>query len=187
MNKENDLMIQLPTNLYMNGSFKTIHSVKIESNFNGILLTKSKVIIEGNSTFEGDLICSELILTGKIKGNIFCTGKVHAKQNCEIIGSVFTCRFENDESTNLDCLITVPKTQVIDNIKLQLQNIDLESKENSDNALSIIIETFKKNEIIKEQLIELEKLQNTEKIDSDINSKTIISPEQLSNRISVKR
>ena len=129
MSQENEIMIKLPSQLFIEGNFKTYHSILIESNFNGILLSKNKVIIESNSNFEGDIICSNLDLSGKIKGNIFCTGKVHAKQNCEVIGNIYTCRFENDETTDLDCLITVPKTIIVNKIKSILKDINLEGKQ----------------------------------------------------------
>ena len=156
MNNENEIMIKLPSELFIEGNFKTYHSINIESNFTGILLSKNKVIIEPNSTFEGDIICSNLDLSGKIKGNIFCTGKVHAKQNCEVIGNIYTCRFENDESTDLECLITVPKTIVVNKIKSLIKDIDLTKKFSSDESLPKIIEWFKKNQLSVEEKKEIE-------------------------------
>jgi hypothetical protein len=156
MNQENEIMIKLPSQLFIEGNFKTYHSINIESNFTGILLSKNKVIIEPNSTFEGDIICSNLDLSGKIKGNIFCTGKVHAKQNCEVIGNIYTCRFENDETTDLQCLITVPKTMVVNKIKSILKDIDLNQKLSTDDSLPKIIEWFKKNQLSVEEKKELE-------------------------------
>jgi hypothetical protein len=156
MNNENEIIIKLPSELFIEGNFKTYHSINIESNFTGILLSKNKVIIELNSTFEGDIICSNLDLSGKIKGNIFCTGKVHAKQNCEVIGNIYTCRFENDETTDLECLITVPKTIVVNKIKSLIKDIDLTKKFSSDESLPKIIEWFKKNQLSVEEKNEIE-------------------------------
>jgi len=157
MNQENEIMIKLPSQLFIEGNFKTYHSILIESNFNGVLLSKNKVIIESNSNFEGDIICSNLDLSGKIKGNIFCTGKVHAKQNCEVVGNIYTCRFENDETTNLDCLITVPKTIVINKIKSILKDINLDTKLSTDESLPKILEWFKKQQLTNEETKEIEK------------------------------
>ena len=44
MNNETELMIKLPSQLFIEGNFKTFHSINIESNFTGILLSKNKVI-----------------------------------------------------------------------------------------------------------------------------------------------
>jgi hypothetical protein len=159
MNTETELTIKLPSQLFIEGNFKTYHSINIESNFTGVLLSKNKVTIEQNSSFEGDIICSNLDLSGKVKGNIFCTGKVHAKEFCEVIGNIYTCRFENDETTNLECLITVPKTIVVNKIKTILKDIDLNQKLSTDDSLPKIIEWFKKNQLSVEEKKELENSQ----------------------------
>ncbi len=156
MQNENEIIVKLPSELFIEGNFKTYHSINIESKFNGVLLSKNKVIIEPDSVFEGDLICSNLDLSGKIKGNIFCTGKVHAKQNCVVIGKIYTCRFENDETTDLECLITVPKTIIINKIKTILNEIDLDKKLSTDDSLPKIIEWFKKNQLSTKEKNEIE-------------------------------
>ena len=179
MNTENEIMIKLPSELFIEGNFKTYHSINIESNFTGILLSKNKVIIEPNSTFEGDIICSNLDLSGKIKGNIFCTGKVHAKQNCEVIGNIYTCRFENDETTDLECLITVPKTVIVNKIKSLIKDIDLTKKFSSDESLPKIIEWFKKNQLSVEEKKEIESslevLQNVNDPENNIIDSQVIN------------
>jgi len=179
MNNENEIIIKLPSQLFIEGNFKTYHSINIESNFTGILLSKNKVIIESNSTFEGDIICSNLDLSGKIKGNIFCTGKVHAKQNCEVIGNIYTCRFENDEITDLECLITVPKTIVVNKIKSLIKDIDLTKKFSSDESLPKIIEWFKKNQLSVEEKKEIESsievLQTVNDSENYINESQVIN------------
>ena len=179
MNNENEIFIKLPSELFIEGNFKTYHSINIESNFTGILLSKNKVIIEQNSTFEGDIICSNLDLSGKLKGNIFCTGKVHAKQNCEVIGNIYTCRFENDETTDLECLITVPKTIVINKIKSLIKDIDLTKKFSSDESLPKIIEWFKKNQLSVEEKKEIESslevLQTVNDPENNSNQSQVIS------------
>jgi hypothetical protein len=179
MNNENEIIIKLPSELFIEGNFKTYHSINIESNFTGILLSKNKVIIESNSTFEGDIICSNLDLSGKIKGNIFCTGKVHAKQNCEVIGNIYTCRFENDETTDLECLITVPKTIVVNKIKSLIKDIDLTKKFSSDESLPKIIEWFKKHQLSFEEKKEIESslevLQTVNDPENDSNQSQVIS------------
>jgi hypothetical protein len=42
MNQVNEIMINLPSQLFIEGNFKTYHSVTIESNFAGILLSQNK-------------------------------------------------------------------------------------------------------------------------------------------------
>lgn len=159
MNLQNEIMIKLPSQLFIEGNFKTYHSINIESNFTGILLSKNNVIIESNSYFEGDIICSNLDLSGKVKGNIFCTGKVYAKENCQVVGNIYTCRFENDETTDLECLITVPKTIVVNKIKSILKEIDINQKLSTDDSLPQIMEWFKKTQLSEDETKKLESSQ----------------------------
>ena len=159
MNLQNEIMIKLPSQLFIEGNFKTYHSINIESNFTGILLSKNNVIIESNSYFEGDIICSNLDVSGKVKGNIFCTGKVYAKENCQVVGNIYTCRFENDETTDLECLITVPKTIVVNKIKSILKEIDINQKLSTDDSLPQIMEWFKKTQLSEDETKKLESSQ----------------------------
>jgi hypothetical protein len=76
-----------------------------------------------------------------------------------VIGNIYTCRFENDETTNLECLITVPKTIIVNKIKSILNDIDLNQKLSTDDSLPKIIEWFKKNQLSVEDKKELEKSQ----------------------------
>ena len=161
MNQASDKLINIPEGVFIEGFFKTIHSIKIESNFSGTLLSKDKVILETNSNFNGDLICSDLIISGKLTGNIFCTGKVHVKQNSEINGNIYTKRFENDDSTNLNCIINIPNYEIISFIEAVILNININEKLSTDSELEIITKTFK-DKIIDKSNIELnKKLENS--------------------------
>lgn len=149
---QSQVLITLPDGVFMEGHFKTKHSLKIESSINGTLLSKQKVILESNSVFNGDLICSELVLSGKFSGNIFCTGKVQVKQGCQISGRVYTYRFENDEMTNLDCIISVPDTNTINRIKEIIDGIDVDQKLSSDPNLPSLIKIYEDNLAAKEKV-----------------------------------
>lgn len=149
---QSQVLITLPDGVFMEGHFKTKHSLKIESSINGTLLSKQKVILESNSVFNGDLICSELVLSGKFSGNIFCTGKVQVKQGCQISGRVYTYRFENDEMTNLDCIISVPDTNTINRIKEIIDGIDVDQKLSSDSNLPSLIKIYEDNLAAKEKV-----------------------------------
>ena len=91
------------------------------------------------------MICSELIISGKLVGNIYCTGKVSAKNGCEITGKIFTKRFENDDNTNLNCIISVPDNATIEQINAVLNDIDINTKLAADVNLPKIINLFTDN------------------------------------------
>ncbi len=117
----------------------------MESKFHGTLLSQDKIIVEDHSEIKGDLICSELIISGKLVGNIYCTGKVSAKNGCEITGKIFTKRFENDDNTNLNCIISVPDNATIEQINAVLNDIDINTKLAADVNLPKIINLFTDN------------------------------------------
>jgi|GEM_PF-1002412 len=137
--------ILLPTEVMIEGNFKTKHPIKVESKFHGTLLSQDKIIVEDHSEIKGDLICSELIISGKLIGNIYCTGKVSAKNGCEITGKIFTKRFENDDNTNLNCIISVPDNATIEQINTVLNDIDINTKLAADVNLPKIINLFTDN------------------------------------------
>ena len=137
--------ILLPTEVMIEGNFKTKHPIKVESKFHGTLLSQDKIIVEDHSEIKGDLICSELIISEQIVGNIYCTGKVSAKNGCEITGKIFTKRFENDDNTNLNCIISVPDNATIEQINAVLNDIDINTKLAADVNLPKIINLFTDN------------------------------------------
>jgi cytoskeletal protein CcmA (bactofilin family) len=137
--------ILIPEESVLEGFIKTRKSFKIESDFYGTLLSTQKVIIDNNSTVKGDIICSELIISGTFEGNIFCTGKVECNGHAKITGKVYTKLFQNEDSCNLNCLIQVPNNEIFDTIRELLQNIDAVTKLSADPTLGKIKELFIKN------------------------------------------
>ena len=108
MKRDDGIPILIPEESILEGFIKTRKSFKIESNFYGTLLSTQKVIIDANSVVSGDIICSEMIISGIFEGNIFCTGKVECNGNAKISGKVYTKLFQNEDSCDLNCIIQVP-------------------------------------------------------------------------------
>jgi cytoskeletal protein CcmA (bactofilin family) len=109
------------------------------------LLSTQKVIIDTNSILCGDIVCSELIVSGTFEGNIFCTGKIECHGNAKINGKVYTKLFQNDDSCDLNCVIQVPNNEIFSTIKELLLNIDSVTKLSTDITLDKIRELFLKN------------------------------------------
>lgn len=142
---ENNNPILIPEECILEGFIKTKKSIRIESNFYGILLSTEKVIIDKTSKIEGDIVCSELIISGSFVGNIFCTGKLSVTGSAQISGQVYTKLFQNEENCDLNCLIQIPNNTVINAIQDILKNIDSSTKLSNDNDLKKIIQLFKDN------------------------------------------
>lgn len=142
---ENQNPILIPEESIIEGFIKTKKSFRIESNFYGTLLSTEKVIIDEMSKVVGDIVCSELLISGSFEGNIFCTGKFSVIGNSKIKGQVFTKLFQNEENCDLNCFIQIPNNAVINAIQDILINIDSNTKLSTDKNLKKIIQLFKEN------------------------------------------
>lgn len=93
--------ILVPENTYIEGILSADRSIRIEGVFHGVLYTKEKLIIDDSAQFFGTILAQEVLISGKVKGDIYCLGKVHVRNNGGVEGSIYTKRFENDEGTDI--------------------------------------------------------------------------------------
>ena len=142
---ENQNPILIPEESILEGYIKTKKSFRIESNFYGTLLSTEKVIIDETSKVVGDIVCSELLISGAFEGNIFCTGKLSVVGNAKISGQVFTKLFQNEENCDLNCFIQIPNNNVINAIQEIISSIDSTTKLSTDKNLKKVIQLFKEN------------------------------------------
>ncbi len=142
---DNQNPILIPEESILEGFIKTKKSFRIESNFYGTLLSTEKVIIDETSKVVGDIVCSELLISGAFEGNIFCTGKFSVIGHARITGQVFTKLFQNEENCDLNCFIQIPNNAVINAVQDILINVDSSTKLSTDRNLKKIIQLFKEN------------------------------------------
>lgn len=143
--KENESPILIPSDSYLEGYLKSLKSIRIECNFNGTILTNKKVIIDKSSSVTGDVICEDLILSGKVKGNIFCTGRLEMLKDSIIQGKVYTSTFTNLSETDSDFIIQIPKKSVLIKIRDFLNALNTEIGLSKDEILTTVRETFYTN------------------------------------------
>ena len=143
--KENDSPILIPSDSYLEGYLKSLKSIRIECNFNGTILTKKKVIIDKTSSIIGDIICEDLILSGKIKGNVFCTGRIEMLKDSVVEGKVYTSTFTNLSETDSDFIVQIPKRAVLIKIRDFLNQLDTNIGLSKDEILTTIRESFYTN------------------------------------------
>ena len=55
----------------------------------------------------------DVVVSGKILGNIYCLGKVVVKTGGKIIGNIYTSRFQNDEGSDLSSSISIVNNTVL--------------------------------------------------------------------------
>ena len=111
--KENDSPILIPSDSYLEDYLKSLKSIRIECNFNGTILTKKKVIIDKTSSIIGDIIYEDFILSEKIKGNVFCTGRIEMLKDSVVEGKVYICTSTNLSETDSDFIVQIPKRAVL--------------------------------------------------------------------------
>ncbi len=145
MKNANENPILIPKDSLLEGFIKTKKSFRIESDFYGTLLSTEKVIIDESSNVEGDIVCSELLISGNFKGNIFCTGKTSTIGSARIEGQVFTKLFQNESNCDLNCFIQIPNNDVIAEIQKILESVDSKTKLSTDKKLKEIVDIFVNN------------------------------------------
>ena len=67
--KNVDVCSQLAGDGTFEGKYKTTGTVLLRNGFTGSL-TSDQTIIDENGNFNGEMVCSELIIAGKVKGKI---------------------------------------------------------------------------------------------------------------------
>lgn len=137
--------ILIPKNSFVEGYIKSLKAIRIECNFNGTIFTNNRVIVDGSSKITGDVICSELILTGTIEGNIFCVGRVTLNKGAQVIGKIYTSMFTNEQETNLHCVIQITNQDSISKAVELLDNLNMESGLSVDPILNQFRELFYEN------------------------------------------
>ncbi|HET9572032.1 MAG TPA: polymer-forming cytoskeletal protein [Bacteroidales bacterium] len=137
--------ILIPKNSFVEGYIKSHKAIRIECNFNGTIFTNNRVIVDGSSKITGDVICSELILTGTIEGNVFCVGRVTLNKGAQINGKVYTSMFTNEQETNLQCVIQITNLDSIAKANELLDKLDMESGLSVDPILNQFRELFYEN------------------------------------------
>ena len=137
-----DSPILIPKNSFLEGYIKSHKAIRIECNFNGTIFTNNRVIVDGSSKITGDVICSELVLTGTIIGNIFCVGRVTMNKGAHVVGKIYTSMFTNEQETNLHCVIQIPSPESINKANDILDNLNMENGLSIDPILSQIRELY---------------------------------------------
>ncbi|MGC6478948.1 MAG: bactofilin family protein [Flavobacteriaceae bacterium] len=137
--------ILIPTDSYLEGYLKSLKSIRIECNFKGTILSQQKVIIDVSSFVTGDIICEDLILSGTLKGNVFCTGRVEMNPDSKIEGKVYTSTFTNLSETDSDFIVQIPNRAVLEEIREHLNCLSTDIGLSKDQLLSTIRNTFYAN------------------------------------------
>lgn len=134
--------IIIPENSFIDGTFSSTRSIRIEGGFKGLLYSKEKIIIDDDAIIQGNIVASEVVISGNVLGNIYCFGKVHVKNGGRIEGNIFTNRFQNEEGSDLSSNITILNNDTINNLELINNNIIPQSCTNENIQFKELIAVF---------------------------------------------
>ncbi len=87
------------------GILRTENPVRLEGNWDGILISCNKVILDKESMFKGNIICNEISINGKVDGNIYCTGKAVVSSFAQVYGDIYCRLFSNATEVTLNGFI----------------------------------------------------------------------------------
>ena len=141
-NKNNEAPILIPKDSYVEGYIKSVKSIRLECAFHGTILTKNKVIVDKASAVTGDIICENLMLFGRVKGNVFCTGRVTMNEGSSVESKIYASAFTSLTETDSNFIVQIPKKSIIEKVRGLLDDVTTEVGLSKDILLSTIRETF---------------------------------------------
>ena len=110
--------------------------------FYGTILTKIKVIIDNASIVTGDIICENLMLFGRVKGNVFCTGRVTMNEGSSVEGKIYASAFTSLTETISNFIVQIPRKVILEKVRGLLNDMTTEVGLSKDILLSTSRETF---------------------------------------------
>lgn len=148
--------IIIPDNTFLDGCISTSKSIRIEGKLKGVLYSKEKITIDDDAEIEGDIVGFDVVVSGKILGNIYCLGKVIVKTGGKIIGNIYTSRFQNDEGSDLSSSISIVNNTVLQELLQINDEVQIGANLNQTIPYKKLLESFdpvsNKKKLAKENL-----------------------------------
>lgn len=85
-------------NITIEGNFKSTGNIRLDCTIIGSIESES-LFIGQNSNITGTVNCDNIIVAGKITGNVFCKGKMHIKETGIIDGDLEVNILSMDEGS----------------------------------------------------------------------------------------
>ena len=74
------------------GEIVSPYDIRIDGSFEGKVQTKGRVVIGEKAFIQGDVICSNIDLWGKVEGNVFVKDTLALKEGCTVNGNLHVKR-----------------------------------------------------------------------------------------------
>ncbi len=119
---EEKLDALVSSNITIEGKFRSTGNIRLDCTIVGEVDSESLFIGE-NCNIKGTVNCENIIIAGKIDGNVFCNGKMHIKETGIIDGDIVVNVLSMDEGSmftgNCTRKKSVEKQQEKDKDKLE--------------------------------------------------------------------
>ena len=99
------------SNITIEGVFKSTGNIRLDCTIFGEVNSESLFIGE-NSYIKGTVNCENIVVAGKIEGNVFCNGKMHIKETGVIDGDIVVNVLSMDEGSLFTGNCTIKKSVV---------------------------------------------------------------------------
>ncbi len=132
----------IPDNTFLDGCIATSKSIRLEGKLKGIIYSKEKITIDDDAEMEGEIIGNEVVISGRVLGNIYCLGKVIVKSGGKILGNIYSSRFQNDEGSDLSSSISIINNAVLQELRLINDEIQIVANLNQTDPFKKLIELF---------------------------------------------
>lgn len=103
------------------------------------------MLIESSATVKGNSISNDLVLNGKMEGNIFCSGHVEFSENSILNRKVYTPTFKNLTQENSDFVVQIPNHKVLSEVKANISELNTNIGLTSDEILQKVGSLFNDN------------------------------------------
>ena len=86
------------TDITIEGKFKSTGNIRLDCTIIGDVDSES-LFVGKSCNIKGTVNCENIIIAGKIDGNVFCNGKMHIKETGVIDGDIFVNILSMDEGS----------------------------------------------------------------------------------------
>lgn len=70
------------------GEIVSPYDIRIDGTFEGKVQTKGRVVVGEKANVQGDIICDNIDLWGKVEGNVFVKDTLALKEGCVVTGNL---------------------------------------------------------------------------------------------------
>ncbi|WP_313413118.1 polymer-forming cytoskeletal protein [Sedimentibacter sp.] len=119
------------SNITIDGKFKSTGNIRLDCTIIGILDSES-LYLGQSADIKGDINCDNIIVAGKITGNVFCKGKMHIKETGIVNGDIEVSILSMDEGSTFSGKCTRKKFEPIktDNLTNDDKKNKIDNKSN---------------------------------------------------------